>query len=92
VAERFTDASVHKTVVVDLALITSDDELRKDLARSILKTARHHDPHTLSLLHTVPGIGKILRGCCKIPQVSRLSNRRIILIWIIAALLTVNRS
>ena len=26
---------------------------------SILKTARHHDAHTLSLLQTVPGIGTI---------------------------------
>jgi transposase len=25
-----------------------------------LKTAKHHDAHTLYLLHTVPGIGKIL--------------------------------
>ena len=59
VAERFDDAAVHKTIEVDLALITSDDELLKDLARSLLKTARHHDANTLSLLHTVPGLGKI---------------------------------
>jgi transposase len=59
VAERFTDASVHKTIAVDLALITSDDALRKDLELSLLQTARHHDPHTLSLLQTVPGIGKM---------------------------------
>jgi hypothetical protein len=59
VAEHFPDASVHKTIEVDLALITSDDELLKDLERFLLKTAKHHEPHTLSLLQTVPGIGKI---------------------------------
>jgi hypothetical protein len=26
---------------------------------SIIKTAKHHDAHTLYLLQTVPGIGKI---------------------------------
>jgi transposase len=60
VAERFDDAAVHKTIEVDLALITYYDELRKDLELYILKTAKHHDAHTLYLLQTVPGIGKIL--------------------------------
>jgi transposase len=60
VAERFADASVQKTIEVDLALMTYYDELLKDLELYILKTARHHDPHTLYLLQTVPGIGKIL--------------------------------
>jgi len=60
VAERFDDAAVHKTIEVDLALITYSDELLKDLALYILKTAKHHDAHTLYLLQTVPGIGKIL--------------------------------
>lgn len=60
VAERFTDLAVQKTIEVDLALITYYDELLKDLELSILKTARQHDAQTLYLLHTVPGIGKIL--------------------------------
>jgi hypothetical protein len=60
VAERFHDGAVHKTIAVDLALITSDDERRKDLELSSLKTAKHHDAQTLSLLQTVPGIGTIL--------------------------------
>ena len=60
VAERFDDAAVQKTIAVDLALITYDDALLKDLELSLLKTAKHHDAHTLYLLHTVPGIGKIL--------------------------------
>jgi transposase len=60
VAERFKEASVQKTIEVDLALITYDDELLKDLELFILKTAKHHDAPTLYLLQTVPGIGKIV--------------------------------
>jgi transposase len=60
VAERFDDRAVQKTIEVDLALITYYDELLKDLELFILKTAKHHDPQTLYLLQTVPGIGKIL--------------------------------
>ena len=60
VAERFEDASAQKTIEVDLALITYYDELLKDLELYILKTAKHHDLHTLYLLQTVPSIGKIL--------------------------------
>jgi transposase len=60
VAERCDDAAVRKTIEVDLALITYDDERRKDLELSILTTAKHHDAHTLYLVQTVPGIGKIL--------------------------------
>jgi transposase len=60
VAERFHDAAVQKTIEVDLTLITYDDELLKDLELYILKTAKHHDAHTLYLLQTIPGIGKIL--------------------------------
>jgi transposase len=60
VAERFPDLAVQKTIEVDLALITYYDELLKDLELSLLQTARQHDAHTLYLLQTVPGIGKIL--------------------------------
>jgi transposase len=60
VAERLSDPAVQKTMGVDLALITHDDELLTDLELYILKTAQHHDANTLYLLHTVPGIGKIL--------------------------------
>jgi transposase len=60
VADRFAEAAVQKTLEVDLALITYDDELLKDLELSLLKTAKHHDANPLYLLQTVPGIGKIL--------------------------------
>lgn len=60
VAERFDDPAVPKTIEVDLALITYDDALLKALELSILKTAKQHEAHPLSLLQTVPGIGQIL--------------------------------
>jgi len=61
VAERFADPAVHKSIEVDLALITYYDELLRDVELTIVTTATHHDAQTLSLLQTVPGIGKILR-------------------------------
>jgi transposase len=61
VAERFADPAVQKSIEVDLALITYDDALLRDLELTMIKTAKHHDAQTLSLLQTVPGIGKILR-------------------------------
>jgi transposase len=60
VAERFADPAVQKTIEVDLALISYYDELLRDLEHSIVKAAKHHDAHTLYLLQTVPGMGKIL--------------------------------
>ena len=60
VAERFADPAVQKTIEVALALITYDDKLLQELELSILKTAKRHAANTLYLLHTVPGIGKIL--------------------------------
>jgi transposase len=60
VAPRFADPAVQKSMAVDLALASSYDALLRDVARSIVKTATHHDAHPLSLLQTVPGIGKML--------------------------------
>src|SRR5262249_23040153 len=60
VAERFADPAVQKSIEVDLALITSDDELLRDVELTLVKPARHHDAHTLYRLQTVPGIGKML--------------------------------
>ena len=47
VAERFADPAVHKSIAVDLALITYDDALLRDVARTIVQTAKHHDAQTL---------------------------------------------
>jgi transposase len=60
VAERFEDPAVHKTMEVDLALLTSYDQMLSDLELFILKTAKQHDAQTLYLLQTVPSIGNIL--------------------------------
>src|SRR5213593_1979072 len=60
VAERCADPAVHKSIEVDLALITYYDALLGDVERTIVNTAKHHDANTLYLLQTVPGIGKIL--------------------------------
>jgi transposase len=60
VAERFADPAVQKSIEIDLALIGYYDDLLRDVELTIVKTAKHHDANTLYLLHTVPGIGKIL--------------------------------
>jgi transposase len=61
VAERCAAPAVQKSIEVDLALITSYDPRLGDVERPIVNTATHHDANTLYLLHTVPGIGKMLR-------------------------------
>jgi transposase len=60
VAERFPEPAVQKSIEVDLALIDYYDQLLRDLELTIVQTAKQHDAHTLYLLQTVPGIGKIL--------------------------------
>jgi transposase len=61
VAERFPEPAVPKSMEVDLALLGYYEPLLRDLELHIVKAAQQHDPHTLYLLQTVPGIGKILR-------------------------------
>ena len=60
VAERFVEPAVQKRIAVALAPITSYDPLLGAIARSSVQTAKHHDANPLSLVHTVPGIGKRL--------------------------------
>ena len=60
-AERCAAPAVPKSIAVALALMTSDDALRRDVARTSVPTARPHDATTLHLWHTVPGIGQMLR-------------------------------
>jgi transposase len=60
VAERLADPAVQKNIAVDLGLITSDDTLLTDLARSIVNTAKQHDAHTFYRLRSIPGVGNIL--------------------------------
>jgi hypothetical protein len=60
IAERLPDPAGHKSIAVDLALIDPDDRLLRAMELTVLKTAKPHDAHTLSLLRTVPGIGEML--------------------------------
>jgi hypothetical protein len=49
VAARFADPAVPKSLAVDLALSTHDDQLLGDVELAIVKAAKHHDANTLSL-------------------------------------------
>jgi transposase len=60
VAERFADPAVHKSIEVDLGLITYYDQLLTDLELSIVKSAKQHDANTFYRLRSIPGVGKIL--------------------------------
>ncbi len=60
VAERFDDESARKTVEVDLEVIASYDAIISKLEWHLVRSAKAHDPSTLHLLLSIPGIGKIL--------------------------------
>jgi transposase len=60
VAERFAAPAVHKSIAVDVALISYDDAWLGDVQRPMVNPATHHDANTLYLRQTVPGIGKML--------------------------------
>ena len=59
-AERFPDPAVQKSMEVDLALLGYYEPLLRELELHIVKAAKQHDPNTLYLLQTVPGIGQLL--------------------------------
>ena len=60
VLEHFADASVRKSIEVDLALIGQYDELITDLELTLVQQAKHHDGDAFHRLKSVPGIGKVL--------------------------------
>jgi hypothetical protein len=60
VAHRFPELAGHQTIAVDLALLTSDEALLRDLARSRLTTATPHEAHPLDRLPPGPGLGQLL--------------------------------
>jgi hypothetical protein len=62
VAERCAEPAVHKSIAVDLALLTSYDALLRDGALTILTTAQHHDAHTRDRLQTVPGLTLLVKS------------------------------
>jgi Transposase len=60
VADHFTDASVRKSIDVDLALLEQHDALITDLARTLVRTAKQHDGDAFHRLRSVPGTSKVL--------------------------------
>jgi transposase len=60
VAERFEDDSARKTIEVDLELIAYYDTMIRKLEGYLVRSAKAHDPTTLQILQTIPGIGTIL--------------------------------
>jgi len=60
IAERFSDPSVQKSIELDLNLMGFYDQQLSKVEWYIQKHARNCDQHSLILLRTVPGIGKIL--------------------------------
>jgi transposase len=58
--QRFSDPAVAKSVQTDSLLLDVYHRVLLDLESQILRQARHHDPVSLTLLHSVPGIGKVL--------------------------------
>jgi len=60
VAERFADASARSSVAFDLKRIGFYDGLLNEIELEIVRHAKQHDPNSVYLLDTVPGVGKIL--------------------------------
>jgi len=58
--ELFPDPEVRKIVQLDLAMIDAYDNVVGVLERKLETTARRHDWHTLLLLRSIHGIGRIL--------------------------------
>lgn len=62
--ERFDHACVQKNIAVDLALVDCYDPLLAELERSLEQTAHRHEPVSLALLRTIPGVGNIRVQAC----------------------------
>ena len=60
ISEQFEDVSVRKSIELNLTLIKQYDILLNDVELYLTRHAKEHDPNNLYLLHTIPGVGKIL--------------------------------
>ena len=60
VAGRFEDASVHKSVAANLAVIDCLDEQIAQVEVYLVRTARVEEVQTYHRLQTIPGVGKVL--------------------------------
>jgi transposase len=60
IAQRFTDASVCKSIEVNLRLLDALDELIGDVELYLEHTVKVDDADTFYRLRSIPGVGKIL--------------------------------
>jgi transposase len=60
VEEHFPDASVRKTIEVDVSLIDHYDLVLREVELYLTRTAKVHDGQSFARLQSVPGIGPIL--------------------------------
>jgi len=60
IAELFSDSMVRKSIDVDVKLLDTYDKLITNIELEILRKARQHNPISLHLLRTIPGIGQVL--------------------------------
>ena len=58
--DRFDDASVRKSIEINVGLLNHYDEMLAKLEWYITSNAKVHDPAAFYLLQSVPGIGKTL--------------------------------
>jgi len=47
-------------IATDFAVIEAYDPIIAKMERDIIQSAKHHDPVSHALLHTIPGVGRIL--------------------------------
>jgi len=60
ITDHFKDPSVRKSIELNLTLLKQYDHLLNDVELYLTRHAKEHDPNNLYLLHTIPGVGKIL--------------------------------
>lgn len=60
IAARFVDPIVSRNVEADLQLASAYDTLIRELEKTVERQARLEDPHSLFLLQTIQGVGRIL--------------------------------
>jgi len=60
IPQRFSEASVRKSIALDVALLDSLDELIGDVELYLQRTVKVDDADTFYRLRSIPGVGKIL--------------------------------
>jgi transposase len=60
IEDVFEEVSVRESVAADVTLADHYETVINELELSVLRQARGHDPNSLQLLRSLPGIGKVL--------------------------------